>query len=282
MSEQESKPDTKPGKSEPQRAQGTASDSSLPVGVSAVGIKLPPFWKGDPEVWFAQTDAQFVTRGIKDEHTKYAHVIASLPSEVALEVRDILVSPPTVKPYTELRAQLISRMTSSEQRRVQILLNEEELGDRKPSQLLRRMQQLLGSQQIDSGILRELFLQRLPHNVRLILASSSDALALVDLATLADKILEASIAAPNIASAAPAVSAVDDDLRQQVSELTRMVADLTATVNRQRSRSRSRSRSKTQAQKADTSTDYCWYHEKFREKATKCRPPCAYKNAQGN
>lgn len=274
MSDTEQKPNTKPGESKPQLAQGTAPDSSSPVGVSALGIKLPPFWKGDPEVWFAQIGAQFLTRGITSEHTRYAHVIASLPSEVALEIRDILINPPTVNQYTELRAQLISHMSSSEQRRVQMLLNGEELADRKPSQLLRRMQQLLGSQQLESRILRELFLQRLPPSVRLILASSSDALAITDLAILADKILEASIAAPNIASPGPAIASVDDDLRRQVSELTRMVSDLTATVNRQqRSRSRSRSR-KTNAKKGDTdATENCWYHEKYREKANKCRPP---------
>ncbi|XP_030832226.1 uncharacterized protein LOC115920522 [Strongylocentrotus purpuratus] len=272
---------------------GAAAGASVQAtqGVGAVSIKLPPFWRGDPEVWFAQASAQFETRGITSEQTKYAYIIATLPSDVALEIRDILISPPLIKPYTELRALLISRMTSSEQRRVQMLLNEEELGDRKPSQLLRRMQQLLGMQQLEKGILRELFLQRLPQNVRLILASSSDALPLSELANLADKILEASIPVTGISAPSATVAAVSNsnpDLQHQVLELTKMVKELTATVGRMRSRSRSRSMSSNRKRdssgsKSASTSELCWYHEKWGEKAHQCRPPCTYsKPAENN
>lgn len=75
-------------------------------------------------------------RGITVESTKYAHVIASLQPEIAQEVRDLLVNPPTNNPYTELKEELIRRTSQSKQRRLQQLLITEELGDRKPSQLL--------------------------------------------------------------------------------------------------------------------------------------------------
>ncbi|KAM7309884.1 uncharacterized protein ISCGN_006867 [Ixodes scapularis] len=108
-----------------------------------------------------------------------------------MEVRDIVISPPDQEPYEHLKRELIRRTTASEQRRLQQLLTAEELGDRKPSQLLRRMTQLLGSQASlrDSSLLRELFLQRLPSDVRRILETSSN-IPLDDLAELADKILD--------------------------------------------------------------------------------------------
>ena len=52
------------------------------------------------------------------------------------------------------------------------LFSAEELGDRKPTQLLCRLQQLAGDTPgADGNFLRELFL-RLPSNVRMVLAST--------------------------------------------------------------------------------------------------------------
>ena len=63
------------------------------------------------------------------------------------------------------------------------------------------MNQLLGDKAstTDSTFLRELFLQRLPANVRMVLASTAEPASLEQLATLADKIMEA-VASPSISS----------------------------------------------------------------------------------
>ena len=287
---------------EEQDARSSASSQAV---VGAVAIKLPPFWRNDPEVWFAQAEAQFATRNITNEDTKYHHVIAALPAEVAQDVRDVFINPPTSEPYTTLKQKLIARMTESEQRRVQRLLTEEDLGDRKPSQLLRRMEQLMGEQKIEKGILKQLFLQRLPPNVRLILASASESITLTDLAALADRILEAHVPTVNAVNAAPTVavtntaaptvpSATNAALAEQVAELTHLVRNLSATVKQlQRSRSRSRScnrsgggrtqktRDSTPANTSAEDTGLCWYHERFGENAYRCKSPCTYNN-QGN
>ncbi|KAH6920811.1 hypothetical protein HPB50_028200 [Hyalomma asiaticum] len=95
--------------------------------------------------------------------------------------------------YTTLKQLLISRLTPSEPQRLEQLLHDTELGDRTPSQLLRHMRQLLHTADAtttdaDSRLLRELFLQRLPVNVRMILASAADK-RLSELAELADSVL---------------------------------------------------------------------------------------------
>ena len=168
-------------------------DTTRNMTVAPVSLKLPPFWQQDPEVWFAQVEAQFDTRSITVERTKFDYVVASLSTEIATEVRDLILSPPDENPYTVLKQQLIGRTAASEQRRLQQLFNAEERGDRKPTQLLRRMHQLLGDKAstTDSTFLRELFLQRLPANVRMVLASTPEPTSLDQLATLADKIMEA-------------------------------------------------------------------------------------------
>ena len=273
--------------------------------VTGVSLKLPPFWANDPAIWFAQIEAQFSTKGITQEQTKFSHVISALQPDVATEVRDLLLNPPAPKdkPYTILKAELIRRTSASEQKRLNKLLISEELGDRTPSQLIRRMQQLLGDKQLEPSILKQLFVQRLPMNVQLILASTSDTMSINDLAALADKIVEVAspssvasvtsdVPTPQASHSQPPSSALADDMQRltaQVAQLTTQMQTLSAILhqgqgqgNRQ-SRSRSRSgnrrdssRSPRRQSEQRHPDSECWYHWKFGEKAKKCETPCSW------
>ena len=170
-------------------------------------------------------EAQFLTRNITSQSTQFAYVIASLPPEIAQEIRDLLISPPTENPYDVLKATLIRRTSASEQKRLHQLLIAEELGDRQPSQLLRKMRQLLGDTVLEDGILRQLFLQRLPQNIQLILASTPSTMSLEELSLLADRILE-------VASPPPSVAAVSNHLPPAtMPEHHQQIADLQGQIN---------------------------------------------------
>jgi hypothetical protein len=247
------------------------------MAVAAVVLKIPPFWPSDPQVWFAQVEAQFNTRGITVQKTKFEHIIASLAPEVAQEVRDIILDPPDANPYDTLKDQLIKRTAASEQRRLQQLFNAEELGDRKPTQLLRRMQQLLGDKAgaTDASFIRELFLQRLPANVRMVLASS-DTADINNLAQLADKVMEVA-GTQHISNISHPAATEVKQLRSEIADLKRMFNSVTFTPQKsprhphRRPPSRNRSPSPLPP---PPPTDICWYHQRFGSSARKCQSPC--------
>jgi hypothetical protein len=244
--------------------------------ITAVNVKIPPFWPADPEVWFAQVDAQFSTRGITSQKTKFDHIVASLTPEYATEIRDIILNPPDTNPYDSLKTQLIARTTASEQRRLQQLFNTEELGDRKPSQLLRRMKQLLGEKAAtaDNAFIRELFLQRLSPNVRMVLASAGSSQTLEELADLADKITE--VSAPEVNQVNTQLSSDFQQLRSEISDLKALFKSKQPSFNR-RFPSRPPRRSSSPApHKRPLPPNLCWYHQRFGEDAKKCQPPCTW------
>lgn len=143
-----------------------------------------------------------------------------------------------------LERKLIERTAASEQRRLRKLFTAEGLGDLKPTQLLLRMQLLLGDKRgtTDESIIKELFMQRMPPNTRMVLASMSESTPLDELATLADKIREVatlSIAAVNVPSQA---SDEMEQLRVEFARLEQQISVLQAPTGPTQSQSRSHNR----------------------------------------
>ncbi|XP_064463067.1 uncharacterized protein LOC135373972 [Ornithodoros turicata] len=172
-------------------ATGISTPQVVQPSIPHVAVKIPPFWSANPAVWFSQVECQFHLAGITSQSTRYFHVAAALPPDVANEVTDILCAPLSTDPYDTLKTALIERTTASERKRLQQLLSAEDLGDRRPSQLLPHMQNLLGTRAstIDEPLLKEMFLQRLPPTVQMLLATATN-LPIADLADDADKIME--------------------------------------------------------------------------------------------
>ena len=255
------------------------------IASSTINIRLPPFWPADPAIWFAQVEATFATKKLTSQKSRFDFVVASLSLEVATEVRDLVLHPPGTNAYDTLKETLIKRTAASEQRRLQQLFQAEELGDKKPTQLLRRMNQLLGDNTtLNESVLRELFLQRLPANVRMVLAATPSGTSLENLADLADKVSE--VAAPTVAGVKPPAAdppppstpAPNPQYEHILAEMAKLQATV-AKLTRARSRTPGRhSRRPSPSPETPPSNNICWYHRKFGTEAKKCTPPCSHPN----
>ncbi|GFT36243.1 retrovirus-related Pol polyprotein from transposon 297 [Nephila pilipes] len=107
-------------------------ESAAAASIARVSIKVPPFWRANPEIWFRQMESQFVLAGITAEITKFHHVVSSLQPEELGIVGDIILNPPAVKPYAALRDRLSSQYDESVEQRLRGLISGMQLGDRKP------------------------------------------------------------------------------------------------------------------------------------------------------
>ncbi|GFN94719.1 transposon ty3-g Gag-Pol polyprotein [Plakobranchus ocellatus] len=154
--------------------------------ISAVSLKLPEFWTTSPEVWFARVEAQFGTKNISTDQTKYDYVVSALDVKTAGEVQDVLVNPPDANKYSVLKRALLKAFGKSQAQRDNELLNLNGLGDRKPTALLRKINALNDD---PHSLKRALFLSNLPDDIRSILAGQ-DFSDIQKLAEAADRIWE--------------------------------------------------------------------------------------------
>ncbi|BHF80779.1 hypothetical protein SprV_0702390700 [Sparganum proliferum] len=149
-------------------------------------------------------------------------------------------------PHSALKAKILRLNAVSDRQRYHQLIKEESLGDRKPSELLRRMRTLLGDMQIDEKLVKEMFLERLPADVQTILASGSQDLTLSHLAEMADRMIEVQrFQPPSVAQISTSSSTVNEQLLQQMSAMANEIASLKlqlACITCSRSPSRHRSR----------------------------------------
>lgn len=254
---------------------GAAAPPNATYQIARVGVKVPPFWKPDPVLWFAQLESQFFRANITQDETKYHIVVSEIESAILAQVSDILTDITIVNKYEEIKKRLIQQFADSEEHRLRKLLKETPIGDNKPSQLLREMRDLAGKRLSDE-VLKSLWLQRLPEQAQMILSTMNENLSKT--AEIADKIIE--VAKP------VEICALGSGASGEIAALTTMVAELTKKIERlevnNRSRTptrghfrdhaRNRSHSRSQSQ-----TGECWYHNVFKERAHKCLPPCSFR-----
>lgn len=137
--------------------------------------------------------------------------------------------------------------------------------------------------QVTDEILKSIFMEQLPENVRTILAIS-EVQDLAKLAAQADKVVEmARPASTTIQTVTGGQAVADNKILQEIAELRKQVKKLSIRDKyRRRNRSWERSdhrgqRRKNEDKEDNESTEYCYYHNRFGDEAFKCTQLCTYK-----
>ncbi|GFQ74566.1 retrovirus-related Pol polyprotein from transposon opus [Trichonephila clavata] len=128
-------------------------------------VQMPVYNRSDPILWFVMCESTFALatpKTITESLTKRAHthtitLVAHLPPDTASLVRDVLMHPDATDPYAQIKNELINRSGESSQQEIRKLPLGEELGSRKPSELLRNMKRRAESLNVDDKLMTDYF-----------------------------------------------------------------------------------------------------------------------------
>lgn len=254
---------------------------------SVFRFEIPVFVQGQQggiQTWLRQVDVRMKLAKITTEQEKYEYLIASLPSEIINCVYDLINQQPAVDPYTTLVRRIESEFQPTEREQVKKLLQGMVMGDKKPSLFLREMRNL-AKNQVTDVVLKELFLNQLPENLRNILIVIESA-SLDSLAEAADRGWDPS-RQPVVASAEAAPSHTGTE--QRMNELMGKMVEVLDRISRRDDQGRSKRRDRSQtpggkkgfvekqrstSRKRNPKWKLCRYHYKFGDDARKCEDWC--------
>lgn len=259
----------------PEAMNGAAQRPVVNV-VNQRPLRIPDFWPRRVIVWFRLVEAEFELSNVTSDETKFNTVLSLLGEKHIDKAEDAATNPPAERKYEALKAELIKNCTDSDSTRVRKLLESQEMGDRTPSQFYRELKKLATSTKTEEFVLT-LWKNQLPTEIQRVLAATTETTA-VKLTELADRIYEIRPKSSHIAAVEK-----ESEIDQLRKELAKMQASINALV-KQRGRSRSRkdgrerdrSRSKSRREEG-----VCWYHDRYKERATKCKSPCKWSSGNG-
>ncbi|XP_018496700.1 uncharacterized protein LOC108864852 [Galendromus occidentalis] len=211
-------------------------------------------------MWFATVEAQFSTRGIVQDQTRFDYVLTGLDADTEERIADFFDDlPESGNRYEAFKARVLDSFRINRHRRMANIASLT-IGDDNPSRLLERM---LGLYRPDANasmnpLFRSHLLQKLPAHVRDQVAAVNT-LDLREVAKIADRIF-----AQRLGLAKSAV----EDVAVEVDAVERPVL----------------SKKRLNVVPASKTPGVCKYHARFGEQSRSCILPCAWngKLAPGN
>lgn len=257
---------------------------------STITLKLPTFWTRYPDAWFRIAESHFSLNKIKADHKKVHYVLTALTENIVASII-YLIRTPECHTYDALKAKLIERYTMSEQKRLDSLLRDSEMGDQKPSDFYRQLETTCGSSDmVNDTLIKRIWMNRLPKTISIALMSAAKE-DIQDLLKLADEIWEASngpnvsaVTASNENATSTHLLKVVTDMMQKMQTMEQEIHHINerSMTNRGRYRTRTRSpsflsqRGRSFSSRSNSRSGICFYHRKFGNQAHSCRKPCSF------
>ena len=133
---------------------------------------IPRFLPYDVDLWHQQCQANFGIHRVTNEKDQYCQAIAKLEADVLKHVTAYIASPDEGQEFTGLVRELKFAYAQSDGEKMDALFNAT-LGDQKPSQLYYQLRRLwLDERPDDSKVLRHIFIRKLPNQISVLLRSS--------------------------------------------------------------------------------------------------------------
>ena len=282
-----------------------------------VRISYPIFEEDNIDLYFLIINNIKAVHGVTEKEI-FLNVFSNLPMRVQNLCRHLLSEMPE-DPMTQLKQIVDENLRLPLEDRIKKLLTNNSLGDRRPSEYLRAMKDLIGEKDAQkyAGLIKNQFLEVLPPAVAPFVNLLAQNVSVEDLAKAADK---CNLRQPMIAQIHQSNSELEgkmeqltaqvcrlavtnndqqlmetqrqmNELRQELATTNRLVRDLQERVNnwpncdtyRNFERSKSRDTYDTRNTNYGRNNYVCYYHRKWGTAATRCSEGCKnYGDFSGN
>ena len=164
---------------------GEQNEDGRDGNVSHVSVKPPIFYKRSPQVWFKQMESQFALANVKKSETKYHHVLAALPEDIAINI-DLDGD----GQYETIKEAVLTSLKPNQHELIDQALRGVELGNKRPTQMvgeIRRRFSDIGLE-VEEKIVKSQLLAAMPHTIRSALVGHEKA-SIDEFASIADSML---------------------------------------------------------------------------------------------
>ena len=268
---------------------------------------LPEFDHTNPDIWFDAADIIFNQNGITSEQAQFSGLLQVLDVMRMKNIQSIIKNKNELQPFTKAKAILLSLYGEFEEQKFEQLLGSlsqaQTNSNLTPSLLLEEIRRLGCGVVNDEKVIRKMWMQRLPPNIKSHVATDErNNLSLDKLVRTADlvhRILNPTVS--HVASVSqPSQSAETFLIQNLLTAVTSLTNEVNAIKLNMGRDSRPRDRRSPDPGYSRSSADHrnswprsrsrhtkiinnvCWYHFKFDSEARKCVKGCKHFQRSGN